>query len=252
MATAVTFDLWDTLIIDDSDEPVRAARALPTKRETRRRLLHAALHAETPIAYETVALAYDVADAAFNKVWHDQLVTWTVRERLGVLLAGLGRTLPEPALATLVRQHEDMELDPRPRFADGAVEAVRTLARSYKLAVISDAIFSPGRALRELLAGAGILDAFSAFVFSDEIGVSKPDPAAFVAAAKGLGVAVGDLVHVGDREHNDIAGAQRAGARAILITAIKDRRGGAQTAADAICTSHAELPGLVDRLAAAR
>ena len=29
MIQAVTFDFWDTLVIDDSDEPARAARGLP-------------------------------------------------------------------------------------------------------------------------------------------------------------------------------------------------------------------------------
>ena len=38
MIQAVTFDFWDTLVIDDSDEPARAARGLPTKVETRRQL----------------------------------------------------------------------------------------------------------------------------------------------------------------------------------------------------------------------
>jgi hypothetical protein len=49
-----------------------------------------------------VDLAYATADAAYRKVWHDQHVTWSVRERLEVVLQGLGRTLPEEDLAEIV------------------------------------------------------------------------------------------------------------------------------------------------------
>ena len=37
MIRAITFDLWDTIVIDDSDEPKRAAQGLsskPVARET--------------------------------------------------------------------------------------------------------------------------------------------------------------------------------------------------------------------------
>ena len=43
MIKAVTFDLWDTMVHDDSDEPKRAARGLRSKREERRHLLWQAL-----------------------------------------------------------------------------------------------------------------------------------------------------------------------------------------------------------------
>ena len=38
MVMAVTFDFWDTLAADDSDEPKRAERGLPTKAEARAHL----------------------------------------------------------------------------------------------------------------------------------------------------------------------------------------------------------------------
>jgi len=44
MIKAVTFDLWDTVIHDDSDEPKRAAQGLRSKKEERRFLLWEALN----------------------------------------------------------------------------------------------------------------------------------------------------------------------------------------------------------------
>lgn len=244
---AVTFDLWDTIVHDDSDEPKRAAAGLPSKRIARRDLLHEFLNREAPIGRECVELAYDVGDAAFNKVWHDQHVTWTIGERLKVILAGLKRELAPDAFAELVRLHEEMELEYRPNPAPGVHEALRALHGRYKLGIVSDAIVSPGRCLRELLRGEGVLDLFDSFVFSDEAGYSKPHPDVFHIAAEQLGCAVEEIVHVGDREHNDIGGPHVVGARAILLTVVKDR-GSETTQADAICRNYGDLLSIVEGL----
>ncbi len=246
---AITFDLWDTMIRDNSDEPQRKARGLGTKTEDRRRILHAALESDAPIAFETVATAYDVADAAFNKVWKEHHVTWTQRERLHVLLAGLGRTLPEDAFDRVVAEIEDMEIDVPPEAVAGIDAALAALAGRYKLCVVSDAIVSPGRVLRRLLAHHGLEKYFDGFVFSDEIGCSKPDPRMFHAAAEQLGVDLGRMVHIGDRDHNDVKGPQALGMKAVLFTAVRDVDE-KTTSADAICRDHADLPAIIDRLAA--
>jgi len=100
---AITFDLWDTIVHDDSDEPKRRAQGLKTKKAERRHLLWDALNRQQPIEFERVKLAYDVADAAFNKAWHDQHVTWPIGERLQVALKGLGRTLSDSEFARIDR-----------------------------------------------------------------------------------------------------------------------------------------------------
>ncbi|HOD49391.1 MAG TPA: HAD family hydrolase [Candidatus Hydrogenedentes bacterium] len=244
---AITFDFWDTIVVDDSDEPKRAAAGLPSKFRARRDLLFEFLNRHEPLDRAMTDLAYNVADAAFNKVWHDQHFTWTIGERLRVMLKGLNRTLPNDDFAELVRRHEEMELEYRPDPVPGVHEAIRTLAGKYKLAIVSDAIVSPARCLRELLRGIGILDCFSAFVFSDEAGCSKPAPGVFVAAAEKLGCSIPGIVHVGDREHNDVGGPHAVGARAVLLTAAKDR-GSESSKADAVCRSFADLPTVIESL----
>ena len=89
MIKAVTFDLWDTMVYDDSDEPKRKALGLRSKRDERRHLVWQALNAIDPIPIEAVTLAYDTADAGFNLAWHENHVNWTVAQRLGVVLKGL-------------------------------------------------------------------------------------------------------------------------------------------------------------------
>ena len=92
---AITFDLWDTIVHDDFDEPKRAKLGLRSKKAERRHLpVAGARPARRAIDTATVTLAYDVADAAFNKVWHDQHVTWRIGERLQI---GPQGARPEPA-----------------------------------------------------------------------------------------------------------------------------------------------------------
>ena len=59
------------------------------------------------------------------------------------------------------------------------------------------------------------------------------------------------MVHLGDRDHNDVKGPHALGMKAILFTASRDRTTRTTTTADAICERHRDLPAIVDRLAAA-
>jgi putative hydrolase of the HAD superfamily len=241
---AVTFDLWDTVFIDDSDEPKRAAAGLPPKTIRRRELVTEYLSRHQPIRREQVDTAYDTVDAAFRQVWYEQNVTWTVPERLRVLLKGLDRELPAPEFAELVKCHEEMELEFKPDLAIGIDTALTALRGRYRLGVISDTIFSPGRVLKQLLAHYGLLDCFDGFIFSDEIGFAKPDLRVYTAAAQMLGVTPEEIVHIGDREEKDITGPQAVGAGGILTTVVVDR-GAERSQADAICRDYAGLPALL-------
>ncbi len=244
---AVTFDLWDTIIVDDSDEPKRTAKGLLSKFLTRRDLVWKFLEKQEPIARNLVNVSYGATDAAFRKVWYDHNVTWPVKERLEIILKGLGRMLPQDELDELVKLHEEMELQVQPDLAPGIIEAVKTLHGKYKLGVISDTIFSSGTVLRKLLQINNIEQYFDVFIFSDEMGFSKPDPRVFTAAAKALDVNITEIAHIGDRDAKDIKGPQGLGAKAIYTTVVKDR-GSSKTSADAICTDYANLMAVVDSL----
>lgn len=198
---------------------------------------------------ESVGLAYDVADAAFNHVWHQQHITWTVSERLEVLLGGLGRSLPSDVFEETVRAHEEMEITVCPDPIDGIKDALSELSKRYKLGVVSDAIVSPGRCLRQWLEIHGLKQYFHGFAFSDEVGHSKPHRDMFTTVAEQLGVELHEMVHLGDRDHNDVKGPHGLGMKAILFTATRNRDK-ATTTADAVCERHQDLPAIVDGLAA--
>jgi putative hydrolase of the HAD superfamily len=126
---AVTFDLWDSVVHDDSDEPKRKARSLRGKKAERRHLLWQALSKHGPIGEAEVTL--------FNRVWHDQRVTWLIGERLEVALKGLGRSLPPEDFAELVRRH-DGGGDPA-RLIPGIAEALAEIHRRYRTCISTGA-----------------------------------------------------------------------------------------------------------------
>jgi len=247
MIKAITFDLWDTVFIDDSDEPKRIAAGRLSKKEERRFLVLEFARNHKDISKAIIDAVYDTTDLAFSKVWHSQFVTWKVAERLEIIFKALGVNLSTSEMVEIVRLHEEMELEFRPDFIKGVGEALEELHKHYKLGVISDAIFSPGRVLRELLKGEGLLSYFDHFVFSDEIGNSKPQPIVFESAINYFNIQAGELIHIGDREHNDILGPINVGANGILCIAALNR-GTENTKAAAIFSDYNELPSIIKSL----
>ena len=71
----------------------------------------------------------------------------------------------------------------------------------------------------------------------------------FHAASGQLGIGLRYMVHIGDRDHNDVKGPQALGMKAVLFTKLRNVDE-ATTSADAICRDHADLPAIIDRLAA--
>ncbi len=54
---AITFDLWDTVFVDDSDEPKRADEGLAPKPIERRNLVEKFLKQTNPVARELIDVA---------------------------------------------------------------------------------------------------------------------------------------------------------------------------------------------------
>jgi HAD superfamily hydrolase (TIGR01509 family) len=76
--------------------------------------------------------------------------------------------------------------------------------------------FDPPVLFRADLAAQGIAGRMDAVVLSCELGVRKPHPAVYAAVAAGLGAAPGEVLFVGDRVADDVAGPAAAGMRTCL------------------------------------
>ena len=70
MQRAITFDFWDTIVIDESDEPKRASKGLDSKAVTRRRLfVDDVLGAYPTVPVERVNQAFDECNRRFKTWW---------------------------------------------------------------------------------------------------------------------------------------------------------------------------------------
>ncbi|KTT17292.1 HAD-IA family hydrolase [Pseudomonas putida] len=81
------------------------------------------------------------------------------------------------------------------------------LSQHYALGVITNGNADVSRL--------GLADYFRFALCAEDLGIGKPDPAPFEEALRRSGVPASEAVHVGDHPRDDIAGAQRAGLRAV-------------------------------------
>ena len=79
---AVTFDFWDTIVLDDSDEPIRAERGLKPKSEARRDLFVDEILAHSDFSRERAIAAYEHLNAVFRQQWKKEHFTPHISERL--------------------------------------------------------------------------------------------------------------------------------------------------------------------------
>ena len=241
---AVTFDLWDTLIINDSDEPKRHSLKLPTKREHRYKLLVSTIAKSNHADPHKIRDAFDYVESKFLNAWENEAVTWTARERLLRTLSFLQIKIPMTDLDLLVTAYQRMEVDIQPDPVDGAIDLLKRLAGDYRLGLISDTHITSGAGLREILNCLGMLNYFDALIFSDEIGRSKPHESMFRHACERLNVTPARAVHVGDREKKDVRGAKGFGMKTVLFAGARnDDRD--HTSADYICEHLNRLPNLI-------
>jgi putative hydrolase of the HAD superfamily len=86
-----------------------------------------------------------------------------------------------------------------------------------KIGVTGNVLFWPSRLTISLLEKVGLSKYFSIYVFSDEIGYSKPDREAFLKYAETAECEPERVIHVGDNVVEDVGGALSAGFYAVLI-----------------------------------
>jgi len=231
---AITFDLWNTLLGEANTRGRREMRCVAFSRAS-----------GVPVG--EVREAWEHAVIEFERCHRDEQRTLHAGDYVEFLCQSLGVTLSRRASREVAEVFAVAILDHPPVPVDGALEAVRAAARRFPLALISDTGNSPGRVLRQLMERCGFLQYFRVGVFSDEEGACKPAAGMFEAAARGLGVPPADLLHIGDLEYSDIAGAHALGARAALFAGVNREFLGC-TEADYVFTSWREFLELLPSL----
>ena len=138
----------------------------------------------------------------------------TVEDNVRAVCASIGAVLPDDELlaAALAPRAAMYAKGFRPR--PGALETLRELkARGSPIALVSMcAPDSPA-----LWRASPLAPFVDVEVFSCETGLRKPDPAIYLAASDGLGVAPGRCLYCGDGAYGELTGAEAVGMTAFLI-----------------------------------
>ncbi|MFF9281037.1 HAD family hydrolase [Streptomyces griseosporeus] len=120
--------------------------------------------------------------------------------------------------------------------------ALDALAAGYRHAVLSNSSLTvQDRKLRVL----GVHDRFETILCAAELGVSKPEAAAFHAACTALGLAPHEVAYVGDHPDIDGRGAAEAGLLSVWIDRDGARTGGDAPQGPRRIASLAELPAVL-------
>lgn len=183
MIRAVVFDLWNTLVYSPGGSPFQSLKPLLRPEQ-------AALHAE--LMRDGMVRPYGSVEA-FLAAW---------RDRIGL----------DPAQASAMAQAFLESGDQAQCFpgASEAVEATRAVARVALLSNTQDFGL-------ELLDRLGISERIRTRILSADLGVLKPEPAAFEAVQRRMGLFPGNLAMVGDSWSDDVEGALAAGWTAVWV-----------------------------------
>ena len=93
--------------------------------------------------------------------------------------------------------------------AQALLESLRS--RGLHTGLVADSWPDPARVLRGDVEAAGLADLLDTIVFSEDVGVRKPEPAIFLRALADLDVEPSRALYVGDRLDKDVQGAARVG-----------------------------------------
>ena len=177
---AVIFDLWETLI--DWDE--RAAE-------------------------EMLARLRVLAGDDFHARWSSSQTRYTAPVRTALAEAGVPAELMDEVCAVRLDYVRHC-LVPRP----GAVDTLRRLrADGYLVGLITVC----SEDVETLWPESEFTGLFDAEVFSNAVGLTKPDPRIYLHCCELIGVEPQQATFVGDGANDELEGARRVGMEAILI-----------------------------------
>ena len=199
-AKAIVFDLFGTLITEDSDKVAHEALSKTL----------ASMHNNAFNWEEHLRLYDELVTRGMSSLE----ATWEALSRL-LRKSGLRPLISKDGLA---KMHVDFHAK-HAKLRPDALEALRSVREVVgKVGLVSD---GDGEIVYAILEATGTKGFFDAVVTFDDCGVRKPNPLLFLTCLRRLGVSPADAVMIGDR-CVDVEGSVKAGMRAVLLGNAKD------------------------------
>jgi len=219
--TAVTFDLWQTLLLDNREQG--QARTLVRLKGTQDALGRFGedydqehLRGASRACYRH---CHRIRDDERDISFREQVETF-----INNISPGLLDRLDQGTLDDILRIYADCFLMYPPAPHADALPVLRALHEmGMRQGMISNTGTTPGTLFRVFLEQHGLLGYFDTLTFSDEVGLAKPSTEIFLITLRSMGVSPAETVHVGDHVVNDVVGAKRSGLKTVWITGFYER-----------------------------
>lgn len=211
---AVTFDLWETLIVEKNGW---------NKRRTNARCLNLSQALDeigVRIPVDQLTFAFKKMTSWLASIWNlNKEVTHLDQILFIIKTASRGSiTIKEEWMDRLSVAYISAFFEVPPYLNPDTRKLLQWLVDHKKLVgLICNTGVTPGVGLRKFLAKEGVATYFDLMMFSDEVGIRKPNPEIFRVIAKELKTKPREIVHVGDNLITDIWGAKNAGFKAIYL-----------------------------------
>lgn len=209
---AVTFDLWQTLMFEESvgrgDLRIRDG-------------VEALRGAGITVAPEKLGDAIRSVGRE-TSADHDRGEDRTFTERIKQILVAAAPTahdaLTDAQFEDFARAIDEPFLIHSPSIYPEAQGVLRSLAeKGVRMALISNVGSTSPGVYKRFLDREGIGQYLEVLTFSNGLAVAKPAVEIFLHTLEQLGVAPGNALHVGDNLHADVGGAQDTGMAAVWI-----------------------------------
>ncbi len=250
MIKGVTFDWWHTIAETpwpDYDAHMRRIRV--------ERIAQAFADRGLVVEPDVLYGAYDRHTDLLAENWKKN-VDLSGEEQIRAFLEFAGLDGSDPYLAdALAASFGEAIRTKLPILYPHIGATLATLKREgYRVGLVSNTGRTWGRFLRPIQDDLGVGKYFDDRVFSDEIGIRKPEPRIFEASLEHLGLRPEEVVHVGDDVVADISGSKGVGMRAVWFNtgtpaehAVHAWPGRPMAMPDAEIHEHRELLAVLER-----
>ena len=219
--TTVTFDLWQTLLLDERD--LGQARAMVRIEGAKSAL--SKFGEEFDLAH--ISEAYMSCFQQCREVRNSGLdVNFQEQVDLFVdhIKPGLTKRLDGATMNEIAKHYADSFLVHPPPAHEDAVHVLQSIKdMGLTMGLISNTGMTPGFTFRSYLEERGMLQYFHTLTFSDEVKLAKPATEIFTMTLEAMGVRPEQTIHVGDHVINDVLGAKRCGMKTVWISGFYDR-----------------------------
>ena len=248
--TAVTFDLWQTLLLDRPEMGrIRTQARLQGTRE-------ALATAGEEFTFEHIEAAYREGIRQCQEIREARLdVSFLQQVEIFVncISPALVDRIPGETFRVIVSCYSDSFFEHPARPHPEGIQVLRSVKdMGLRLGMVSNTGMTPGVSFRRFLAEHGMLDFFEVLTFSDEVGISKPACEIFHMTLEQLGSTPSQAIHVGDHIFNDVAAARACGLKTVWIEGFYERPDPSDpvTEPDVSVTTLGEVPTAIGKLVA--